>query len=79
MAKDKSIYHYCSVDTLIAIIQNKTLRLSDLNKTNDYMEKKWAKKLIIDILKEKLSEYEINFDLDEDYWYDDKLHSHLAY
>lgn len=79
MAKDKSIYHYCSVDTFMAIIQNKTLRLSDLNKTNDYMEKKWAKKLIIDALKEKLSEYEINFDLDEDYWYDENSHSHLTY
>lgn len=79
MAKIKSIYHYCSGDTFMAIIQNKTLRLSDLNKTNDYMEKKWANKLITCVLKEKLEEYNIDFTLEEDYWYDDKSNSHLQY
>ena len=37
-----NIYHYCSLDTFAQIIKNKTIRLSDLNKTNDYMEKKWG-------------------------------------
>lgn len=34
------IYHYCSLDTFVQIVKNKTIRLSDLDKTNDFMEKK---------------------------------------
>lgn len=36
------VYHYCSVETFFQIITNHTLRLSDIEKTNDFMEKKWA-------------------------------------
>lgn len=43
----KSIYHYCSLETFSQIIKNKTIRLSDLNKTNDYMEKKWGERFVI--------------------------------
>jgi Protein of unknown function (DUF2971). len=32
------IYHYCSTDTLLQIIKNKTLRLSDISKSNDAAE-----------------------------------------
>lgn len=32
------IYHYCSLDTFNAIITNKTLRLSDITKSNDSKE-----------------------------------------
>ena len=32
------VYHYCSVDTFLKIIQNKSLRLSDIGKSNDYSE-----------------------------------------
>lgn len=31
------IYHYCSMNTFMEIIKNKTIRLSDLNKANNYM------------------------------------------
>ncbi|GEM_PF-796513 len=79
MTKLKSIYHYCSADTFMAIIQNKTLRLSDLNKTNDYMEKRWANKLIVSVLQEKLNEYDINMKLEEDYWYNEQSNNHLQY
>lgn len=34
----KSLYHYCTVETLKAIIENKTLRLSDISKSNDSKE-----------------------------------------
>lgn len=77
--KIETIYHYCSVETFMAIIQNKTLRLSDLNKTNDYMEKKWANRLIIAALQEALREYEIDMNLEEEYWYDDEADNHLQY
>jgi hypothetical protein len=36
------VYHYCSVETFYHIISNHTLRLSDIEKSNDFMEKKWA-------------------------------------
>ncbi|MEG0308941.1 MAG: hypothetical protein RR636_13420 [Clostridium sp.] len=36
----RCFYHYCRLDTFIAIISNKSLRLCDLSKTNDYMERK---------------------------------------
>lgn len=77
--KVNSIYHYCSMDTFMAIIKNKTIRLSDLNKTNDYMEKRWANKFIVDVLKNKLIEYAIDMNLEEDYWYDEESNTHLEY
>lgn len=79
MSNEKSIYHYCSLDTFMEIVKNKCIRLSDLNKTNDYMEKRWAVKFINDVLKEKLSDYHINMNLTEDYWYDDGINNHLEY
>lgn len=33
------VYHYCSVETFYQIITNHTLRLSDIEKSNDFMEK----------------------------------------
>lgn len=36
----KIVYHYCSLDTLLNILQNKTIRLSDINKLNDSNESK---------------------------------------
>lgn len=35
------IYHYCSMETFNKIIKNKTLRLSDITKSNDSQEKLW--------------------------------------
>lgn len=36
-----SLFHYCSTETFLNIIRNKTLRLSDVCKSNDYKETKW--------------------------------------
>ncbi|MFD1175972.1 DUF2971 domain-containing protein [Paenibacillus puldeungensis] len=35
------LYHYCSGETFLNIIKNKTIRLSDISKSNDYIETKW--------------------------------------
>lgn len=35
------IYHYCSLDTFLNIVKNRTIRLSEIGKSNDYMETKW--------------------------------------
>lgn len=77
MSNLDTIYHYCRIDTFMAIIQNKCLRLSDLNKTNDYMEKKWAARFIESVLREELKKFDINIDLTEDYWYEDEVNNHL--
>lgn len=71
------IYHYCSLDTFFQIIKNKTLRLSDLNKTNDYMEKKWGVQLLQETLREELEHNGINMDLQEPYWYSDEARNHI--
>lgn len=36
----KLVYHYCSLTTLLNILEHKTLRLSDINKLNDANESK---------------------------------------
>lgn len=79
MTKENPIYHYCTADTFMAIMRNKCIRLSDLNKTNDFQEKKWASKLIPQVLKERFIANGINFDLEEKYWYDESSPSHLQY
>lgn len=35
MASEDSLYHYCSIDSLKAILEFRTLRLSDITKSND--------------------------------------------
>jgi hypothetical protein len=46
----RKLYHYCSLETFIAIISNKCLRLSDLSKSNDYMERKWIMNIVEEAL-----------------------------
>ena len=71
------IYHYCSLDTFFQIIKNKTLRLSDLDKTNDYMEKRWGIQLLKDTLSKELACNGISMNLQEDYWYSEDAHNHI--
>ncbi len=51
-----TLYHYCSVEAFFNIITNKTIRLSDLNQTNDYLEGKWGRDKIYKIYKEITNE-----------------------
>jgi len=74
-----SVYHYCSLDTFYKVISNKCIRLSDLNKTNDYMEKRWISKILYTALKEELKECGITINLAENYWYSEGINSHLQY
>lgn len=43
------VYHYCSIDTFYAICTKKTIRLSDIAKSNDSMEIMWITQYIKDI------------------------------
>lgn len=79
MIKSKCIYHYCTVGAFLSIIQNKCIRLSDLNKTNDYMEKRWSSKYIEIILKDQLNEYKLSFDLNDRYIYKENSSTYLDY
>ncbi|KAF2990072.1 DUF2971 domain-containing protein [Methylocystis sp. MJC1] len=58
------LYHYCSVDTFLAIIQNKCLRLSDINTMNDFHEMHWAYNKFIAAANADLANYDRKF-LDE--------------
>jgi len=71
------IYHYCSLETFVQIIKNKTIRLSDLDKTNDYMEKRWGMELLQEALKGELEDNCISMDLQENYWYSEDAHNHI--
>lgn len=46
-----TLYHYCSGNTLLAILQNKTVRACDVDKMNDYLEFKWGLEVLKDALK----------------------------
>lgn len=75
--KEDAIYHYCSLDTFVQIMNNKTLRLCDLSKTNDSLEKIWGMRLVEDALVQELEANKIALNLKEDYWYGDSVHNHL--
>jgi hypothetical protein len=37
-----TLYYYCSAESFVSIVTNKTIRLSMLSLTNDYLEGQWA-------------------------------------
>ena len=50
---DNLVYHYCSTDVFQQIISNKKIRLSDITKSNDSAELKWASRYVKDMFMEK--------------------------
>ena len=58
-----TIYHYCSPEVFDLVMRTKTLRLSDLDKTNDYLEKEWGGRLIEKVLNDELQRDSIQIDL----------------
>lgn len=58
-----TVYHYCSVETFYEIISGKMLRLSDIDKSNDYMERKWLQRFILETALEEYDKkpFEFNF------------------
>ncbi|OBR90014.1 hypothetical protein CLRAG_36060 [Clostridium ragsdalei P11] len=75
----RKLYHYCSLETFISIISNKCIRLSDLSKSNDYMERKWIISIIEEALDKSLKDEGIIIDLRENYWYEDGINNHIEY
>lgn len=67
----KTLYHYCSNDTFLNIIKNKTIRLSDVSKSNDYKETKWlfeyiGEEIIRQYKEHSFFEGQLIYGLDED-------------
>lgn len=52
-----TLYHYCSVSTLLSIVENKNIWLSDAEKTNDYTEMKWLLTNIKKVTEQILASY----------------------
>ena len=48
-----TVYHYCSLDVFAKIIEGKSIRLSDITKSNDSMEILWITKYIEEIFDEE--------------------------
>ncbi len=55
MPKEMSntLYHYCSLETFLSIVKNKSIWLSDISKSNDRMELSWLKNRYESFLLEK--------------------------
>lgn len=73
------IYHYCSPDVFDLIIRNHTIRLSNIDKTNDYLEKEWGSRLIENVLNNELKREKIEVDLRKSYFYSENCHCHMDY
>lgn len=55
------VYHYCSLESFYLIIRNKTLRLSDITKSNDSMELMLPKDDIVYILEDAYENVETQY------------------
>ncbi len=56
------VYHYCSTQSFLSIIQSKTLWLSDVNTLNDYSETHWAYEQFIEALNLEINENNITIE-----------------
>lgn len=55
------LYHYCDLNTFLAIIQTKTIRLSDINTMNDFSEMHWGYDKFIEAVNAEFEKYEKEF------------------
>jgi hypothetical protein len=79
-ARPKIVYHYCDVNAFLDIIQTGKLWVSDIFKTNDSMEFKWIKKLVIDYIYELMHRKEPDLykalrELEEKFTVPKKIHA----
>lgn len=51
----KLLYHYCSTEAFLSIVQSKALWLTDIKNMNDPLEGKWATERLIEICKKNYS------------------------
>lgn len=58
------LYHYCSVQTFVSIIENTNIWLSDANKTNDSTETKWMFSKMQEVINQAIEKYKNKYDED---------------
>lgn len=51
------IYHYCTIETFFKIINNNSIWLSDISKSNDSKELNWIKERALDFITKNMFEY----------------------
>lgn len=44
-----NLYHYCSVETFFSIISNRSIRLHDVTASNDYLEGRLVRKILLNM------------------------------
>lgn len=72
------IYHYCSVEAFLSIIQNKKIWLSSSLNTNDSSENNWIKKKLWDKLSYENEINEYKYDELFQIFYDDYVRTNIA-
>lgn len=48
----EALYHYCSTDKCLSILKNQSIRLSDIQKSNDYRELNLLYPAIFDVIRD---------------------------
>ncbi|EJE7235954.1 DUF2971 domain-containing protein [Clostridium botulinum] len=76
---NEKLYYYCSLETFIAIISSKCLRISDLSKSNDYMERKWIMNILEEALDKSFKDEGIIINLREKHRYGNDVNNHIDY
>lgn len=79
-SKNKNfVYHYCSPEKFLSIIENKSIQLTDINKMNDCMEKKWVADYLLTHIDQLLKEKGLQISLEQEYKYNEKSTTHGAF
>ena len=61
---ENTVFHYCSINTMEKILMGKSIRLSEITKSNDYKEMRWLREEIMpEVIKEEFKKrpFEISF------------------
>lgn len=57
----ETLYHYCSVESFLRIIETRSIHLSSVLGFNDYLETKWIEPLIREVIQEKSNDQNASF------------------
>ena len=78
MPNSNIIYHYCSLSTFLTIIKNKTLRLSNIIKSNDYLERSYLVSCCEDAINDYFQKHFSDPDHPNTKEIKDLVHKHLV-
>ena len=55
----QKLYHYCSLSTFYNIVKNQSIWVSDVQKSNDFLEVIWLKQLFTKKMNEELYKFQL--------------------